>query len=656
MIAKRLVSQGLKNDRDWGLVWSILNDSQLMLAALFLPAVLLSIGGLTGGSLQPLATWPASLAFALYLLVLIVLLASYVLIARHVAATEKGSMALSLSDLNTAVIVAGSPLTLIPLGGLLANELQFAVPAASPRALGLAVVVLLAAISLTLFILQRRGRLKISGVAILGSFYFPVTVATLASLQTHLWTLNLTSLDSPHLGGRILPTQQWAEFGSLPFLDLLPGQGLADVAVQTLYVWIHGVRGLDFLIWLPWIPVVVGFLIVYAYLATVTSPLLALLVTLFLPVGFLVVGQYAVALLPAVLLAVALRKPDFKRFLALWLTTVALLLWRPALGGPAGVAIVLVVMVVVLLDHRELVVPASTSLAVVLGLLPVGLVVAELIWAGDTYSALGGFLGALPATGLDGRAGRTARARPGDRAAAPVRRRNPAPVRSPTAAFRLWLLARAQPVDAGQPGPDRVRRGLERAGCHRGGRGDAPCSVVPAGLPASRGSDLRPGRPAAQIRAAAGSDGFGVRDSLPRGVLVSDACTSRNAPIRFSFRSVVSPPDSGFDAVPGYPAAISAAPGRSQLLVADGVTIRIVAQIVAILLFEPGVDGVDVEAVGVVGAAAQARNRDDLGAEFRSQARRDGTDRAESLHDHTRTRQRTPLIAAGLPVTTPGTA
>ena len=156
------------------------------------------------------------------------------------------------------------------------------------------------------------------------------------------------------------------------------------------------------LVWLQWIPVVMGFLIIYAFLAIVTSPVLALLVTLLLPVKAVVVGQYAVALLPAIVLASALRRPDFRRFLILWMTTALLVLWRPALGWPAALTTLALVGIVVLLEKRAAWVPAGASLALVLGLFPAGLLITEIVWGGDTYAALLDFLGLVGHSGVGG--------------------------------------------------------------------------------------------------------------------------------------------------------------------------------------------------------------------------------------------------------------
>lgn len=402
MVAKYLVAVNMRSDRKWALIWNLLNDDQLMLAALFMPAVVISLGGWVRGSLDPTLGLSGPLALVLYLVVLLVLLGGYLLIARRVVATARGGMGLALYDLNTAAIVSGAPLLLIPLGLQVASEIQFSVPAATPKAIGTVVVAILIATSATIFVLQRRGLLKLGGVAILAGFYFPAMVMTLASFKTHRWTLNLGSLDYYTSGQKVLPAQQWSDFGSLPLLDLVPSHGLADVGIQSLFTWFNGVDGLDMLVWLPWIPVVIGFLIIYTFLAIVTSPLLALLITILLPIKATVVGQYAVVLLPAVFLVIALRRPDFRRFLVLWMATGLLLLWRPQLGWPAALAVLILVGLVALVENREILVPAITSFVIVLGLVPAGVLIAEIVWGGDTYIAVADFVGLLGSAGVRG--------------------------------------------------------------------------------------------------------------------------------------------------------------------------------------------------------------------------------------------------------------
>ena len=391
MAAKGFVRPRLRRGSRWAVVWNLLRDDSFMLAGLFMPASVISVAGLVGGRLNPLAGMPIILAFCIYLIVLLALLGSYLLVAGRRFTAARPGTALALYDLNTAVIVGGAPLVLIPLGLLLANEMQFGSPESSPRTLGLLWVAMLVTASVALFVWRRKGKVKIGGVAMLAGFYFPALVATLASFKTHLWTLDLGTLDYLRSGDLVVPTQQWAEFGKTPFLNLLPVQGLADVGIPSLYTLFHGLSGLDMLVWLPWIPIAVGFLVIYAFLALVTSPILALLVTVLLPIRAIVVGQYALALLPGAILATVIRRPSFRRFVALWSVTALVLLWRPQLGWPAAWAVLAVVGLIALFENRALVWQAVSSLVLVVGLFPAGLLVAEVAGDGDTSAAVRGY-------------------------------------------------------------------------------------------------------------------------------------------------------------------------------------------------------------------------------------------------------------------------
>ena len=399
MVVKLLVHDRLRARRDWAVFWSLLNDDQLVLAALFFPVSLVSLIGLTRGVAIPWTSGSSLSIFAIYFLVLIILAIAYTWLAQRVAAGRRGGVALALYELNTAVMVAGAPLALIPLATVVANEVQFAVPSLSPRAVALSAAVGLVVISAILFVLQQRGRLRVTGASLLSGFYFPTAVATLATVKTHRHTLDLGVLDYFRSGELTLPAQQWTELGSVPMLDLLPGRGLADFGFQTLFTGLNGVHGLDMLVWLPWVPVVVGYLLIYGFLSVVISPVVALLVTVLLPIRAVVVGHYAVVLLPALVLVWVIRRPGFSRYLVLWMTTAALLLWRPHVGLPAAIAIVATVAIMVLFEHRQTLASALGSLGLAIGMLPAGLLIAEVLWGGDTYAALSSFLAQLGAPG-----------------------------------------------------------------------------------------------------------------------------------------------------------------------------------------------------------------------------------------------------------------
>lgn len=403
MLVKHLVAVRLPKSREWAGVWGMLSDNQLMLSGLFFPVALIALfDGLSGGEIQPLGFLSGVGGFVDYLVVLILLITVYALVLRRRTIVDRVGSALTLYDLNTAVIVTGAPLVLIPLGLQIANEIQYTIGGLESRWPFVICVGLLVGVSLVLYGMQRRGKVRLAGTRVVEGFYFPVAVATLASFKFHRHVLHLGELDYFQSGEQVLPAQQWSDFGSFPLLDLIPTHGLSDVGVQSLYTLLNGVQGLDMLVWLPWIPAVVGLLAIYGLLAVVASPLLAFLVTISLPVRAAVVGQYALALLPATLLVLVLRRPDFRRFLALWSSAALLILWRPLLGWPALISVLIVVVAVILLERRELLSPAAAALGVVIGILPVVLVVAEMIGSWDTLEALRALIGSVGESGSRG--------------------------------------------------------------------------------------------------------------------------------------------------------------------------------------------------------------------------------------------------------------
>ena len=393
MLAKRLVAVRLSENKEWAGVWGMLGDNQFMLASLFFPVVLIGLfDGLSRGVLEPLGFLSDVRGFVDYLIVLLLLLLGYALVVRR-RASAGGSLALVIYDLNTAVLVAAAPLLLIPLGFQIVNELQFTFGATGSRWPYLFMSALLFGVALILFAMQRRGRLHLTGAGVLAIFYYPVAVATLASFKSHRHTVKLSEVDYFRLGEQVLPTQQWFDFGSFPLLDLIPARGFSDVGIQSLYSLLNGIQGLDMLVWLPWIPVVVGFVSIYSLLAVVVSPLVAFLVTILLPVSAAAAGPYALALAPAFLLVLALRRPSFSSLLVLWLGAILLIVWRPQLGWPVLIAALIVIGAAAAWERRELLSPAIASLGLLVFAVPVALVVADIFGSADTLDTMRALIG-----------------------------------------------------------------------------------------------------------------------------------------------------------------------------------------------------------------------------------------------------------------------
>jgi len=391
MVAKVWVSTRVEPGSLWTVALGYLNDDQLMLAGLFLPAPLMFAFGLFLNG--PLPAGSPQAFFVLYGALLLALVTTYLLVANLLAGGSRLGMVLALKDMNGALILAGVPVILIPLALPVANELQSAWRSSDPRYIAMALVTALVMAAGLLFVLQRHGRLKLSKAALLHRWYFPVFVVTLVTFRTHAQSVNLGVLEFFRQGELTLPTQQWFQFGKLPLLDLVPNHGLSDVLLQSVYSLLNGDRGLDMLVWLDWLPEVVGLLLVYAFLAVITSPVMALLSTVLLPVTAVVIGPSVLGLLPAVLLVAAVRLPTFKRFLLLWCVTAGMVFWRPEVGLTMLVALVLIVAVFILSEYREALSAALGSLCVVLGLIPVMILAAEVFWSGDTYQTMQTFFG-----------------------------------------------------------------------------------------------------------------------------------------------------------------------------------------------------------------------------------------------------------------------
>ena len=158
-----------------------------------------------------------------------------------------------LFKINNAVIVAGVPISMIPLAMPIANELQRVWTGVSPRLIASILTLALVLVSALVYRLQAKGIVSLAGWTVLAVFYFPILVVTLVTFGSHQQDLVLGGLDYLKMGEQTVPTQQLLRFGNLPFLDLLPAHGLSDLATQMLYSLVNGYQGLDMVVWVPWL-------------------------------------------------------------------------------------------------------------------------------------------------------------------------------------------------------------------------------------------------------------------------------------------------------------------------------------------------------------------------------------------------------------------
>jgi hypothetical protein len=315
--------------RGAGAAAAVLADVDLVAAALFVPfsavAAFQAVAGLPlGFDGLPAAAWPAVYA---------ALAAAVLALAARRAPTVDG---------RARLVLASAPLAFIPAAVPFANELQYRFPMVAPRILAAAAIAALFGAACALAAVHRRGRWRPRPARVLALAVFPAFLAGNVLFTVHEHVLRFDQLDYFHLGETTLPTQQLFQHGRLPLLDLHLTHTFSDMVFQTLYTLVNGYRALDMLVWARWVPAVLAVVALYFFLARVTSPGFAVVAVAATPVLWTVSADHALALVPPIFLAGALRRPGVRRFALLWGSTAALGLWRLDLGLASAAAAVLV--------------------------------------------------------------------------------------------------------------------------------------------------------------------------------------------------------------------------------------------------------------------------------------------------------------------------
>ena len=248
----------------------------------------------------------------------------------------------------TRWLVAGLPLLVIPASLPAAQEIQAAFRSLELRTVTLALSAILLASSITLFAWRPLSGRDEDGrrnfIPQLCHLYALITVSVVALVRCWPARRVLGDLDYFHLAERVLPTQQLFQFSKWPIVDLRLSHTFSDMLFPWLYARIHGLGAgepttrLDLLTWDAALEVMVCVVLAYVFLARMLSPGYAMLACLFLPILAGVPRYYALALLPALALDGALRRPTTGRFATLGFSLVATLLWRIDFGLAAGAA------------------------------------------------------------------------------------------------------------------------------------------------------------------------------------------------------------------------------------------------------------------------------------------------------------------------------
>lgn len=134
-------------------------------------------------------------------------------------------------------------------------------------------------------------------------------------------------------GNRILPLQQWFQFGKIPFLDTFSSHALSDWGWGALYSLLNGADPMGVFVYGFLLGPIVSVLIYFLILRLSDSPFIALFIALFYPyTDFLIPSYYHLVPLTAILLIRLSRNQSVKNYFLYFLLLLFMMVWRIDLG------------------------------------------------------------------------------------------------------------------------------------------------------------------------------------------------------------------------------------------------------------------------------------------------------------------------------------
>lgn len=246
----------------------------------------------------------------------------------------------------SALTVASMPLLLIPISIPLSNELQYALSNIifSGRTVAGGVFTLLLLGSAALFFLTyRKGNGERHITAILNNIVLPILVGTVTLYVYYTPQIKQFGFDMFHHGENLITAQQMFQFGAIPFVDIFPTHGFSSLYPQVLYSLFNGYSFVEPWLW-NWMNVLVSLLLFFFLFKALLGPRKALMVTMFLPVNIIFPDYYTIAVLPLLVGAWTFSPTNtrmgWKKYLALWIVSTLMLLWRIDFGLACMVAVI----------------------------------------------------------------------------------------------------------------------------------------------------------------------------------------------------------------------------------------------------------------------------------------------------------------------------
>ena len=268
----------------------------------------------------------------------------------NIAANKMNRSNVLLSNL---VALSFLPILLIPITIPLSNELQFTLSGIvhiSPRIISVSIAAFLLLLSLILFIVFSKRDIYVpQSIKVLENAYFPIIIASAILFRNYQHFLVFDVYDMFHQGELLISNQQLFSFGSMPYVGIYPTKGLSEMYYQILYSLVNGYGPVEPLLW-SWITPLIGSILLYFIIKSITDPVFSALMILFVPISDVMGGYgsfyYAMSILVALCLIWTLRKTTFLRSSMLWLTIIFIVLWRLDFGVAAFAGAIFILLII----------------------------------------------------------------------------------------------------------------------------------------------------------------------------------------------------------------------------------------------------------------------------------------------------------------------
>jgi hypothetical protein len=292
----------------------------------FLQAQLFAFAGISGSQSMPVFICSFSSVLLIYYFLL------------------QGSKPFSARIVRSNIFIT-APLAWIPLLSVAATEFYMILNQHAIHKPGTVLFYALLLVFIILWMVYRNLKWKKLGdvddldhFPLLGKSWFPALCIGIAALAAYKPVVSV-QVDWFEDANKILPLQQWFEFGKIPFLDTFSSHALSDFGTGILFGILNAYHPYGGFVYSFIIPVAVAVLIYYFIFRITDNGFIALFVALFYPYTEFIIPSYY-NLVPISILALmnVYRKQSPLNYFTFFLVLVLMVFWRIDLGSANLVA------------------------------------------------------------------------------------------------------------------------------------------------------------------------------------------------------------------------------------------------------------------------------------------------------------------------------